>query len=74
MRALVVDDNGTILRTVSYLPEFFHIQAGPGEHIFALTDGDQGQLINDSTVRVSEEGELIGPDAPEITLQYVHSG
>lgn len=73
MRALVVDDDGNILRTISYLPEFFHMQAGPGEHIFALTDGDEGQLINDAVLKVSTTGELVGPEAPDITLEYVYS-
>lgn len=73
MRALIVAADGRILRTVRGNPAMFHLQAGPGEAVFALTDGDEGQAIDDAAVTVSEAGDLIAAEGepPAIQLQYV---
>lgn len=77
MRAIVVDGEGRILRTVTCDPDIMHLQARPGETLFALTEGDDGQVIDDGAVRVSEDGALTAsPNAdppPEIELQLIPS-
>lgn len=73
MRAIIIDDAGKILRTVTCDPLLMVLQANPGESVFALTEGDDGALINDASIRVSEHGEFISSsgEAPDIELQFV---
>lgn len=74
MRAIVLDAEGNILRTVSAAASQLHLQAGPGESVFALTDGDEGQTIDDAKVKVSEDGNLIsttGDAAPDIRIDLI---
>ena len=69
MRAVIVAADGRILRTVRGNPAMFHLQAGPGEAVFALTEGDEGQAIDDAAVIVSEAGDLTSATTPPPTIQ-----
>lgn len=73
MRAVIVAADGRILRTVQGPARLLHLQAGPGESVFALTDGDEGQGIDDGKVRVGDAGDLMADvgAAPAIDLQFI---
>lgn len=79
MRAAIVDPDGRILRIVTCNPRYFALQAGPGETVFALTEGDDGGFLDSTKVVVSDAGDLTPApgaevSAPPIAIEYVATG
>lgn len=77
VRAVVVQPDGTIARTVTTDPTMLALNVGDGEALFQLTD-DAGGVIDDAHMRVDETGSFTWKDEPPpdrflppATLQYV---
>lgn len=60
MRAVVCAEDGTIVKVLSGNPAMFALQAGEGELVFAIADDDDGRIIDDSVVTVSDPAQLVG--------------
>lgn len=76
-RTLVVDATGRILRTITAPPSMLAANVRDGESLF-LVENDDGLVINDGLLVVSEAGEIApaesapeGMTVPGYDLQYI---